>query len=581
MDGHFLADLGKSIIAAAVVALPSYFIGIPLILAYLVAGVIIGPHLGFGFVQNPESISNISEIGLVLLMFILGLEINIKKLLHAGKAVTLSGSVQIIACLVVGYFLFKGVMSVLDFSSAGGEYEAIYLSVACALSSTLIVVKILSDQMDLDSLPSRITLGILVLQDFVAIGFLALQPNLANLNAFALIVSISKVLVLILISWSIARYILPIVFKKASRQPELMLIIAMAWCFAMCGVADYLHLSLEMGSLVAGISIASFPYHLDVAAKITSLRDFFITLFFVSLGLQIPLPTVEVLKLAVIIILFVLLSRVLTIYPTLHGLGFANRTSLLPALNLSQLSEFSLVLASLGLSHKHVGPHLLQAFVIALVVTALISSFLIPAAHTIYLQINHVLEKLGFKDRIATAAKSSVETQARPNPNLVLLGFYREASSLLFEIQQRFSSESIDKIMVVDFSPEAHQELVRMGINCQYGDISHVDTLRHLHLFHAKVIVCSIPDKILKGTTNLKLLKSLKQLAPKSSIIVTAENIHTARELYEEGASYVFIPRIIGATYLLDIIERLQMNGSFAIQDEAKNFLQDRVEVIP
>jgi Kef-type K+ transport system membrane component KefB len=575
MEGHLLADIGRAIIAAAAVGLPSYFIGIPLILSYLIAGVIIGPHLGFGLIQNSESITNLSEIGLVLLMFILGLEINLKKLLQAGRAVTISGAVQIIGCLIIGYLFF----SMLGYNQR--TYEVVYLSVACALSSTLIVVKILSDQMDLDSLPSRLTLGILVLQDFVAIGFLALQPNLSDLNINALLTSLSKVAILILISWVLARYVLPRLFKKAGRQPELMLILAMAWCFSMCGIANYLNLSLEMGALVAGISIASFPYHLDVVAKISSLRDFFITLFFVGLGLQIPMPTVEVLKLTALIVIFVLTSRVITIYPTLHKLGYANRSSLLPALNLSQISEFAIVLASLGVSYKHIGPDLLSAFIIALVITALISSFVLPAAHTIYNKLNPLLEQIGFSDSVFDNIKNKESVEPKIQASTVLLGFYREASSLLFEMQNRYSKDFIDEILVVDFNPESHQELKKLGINCLYGDISNVDTLRHLNLHDAKIIICSIPDKILKGTTNLKILKQLKQLAPHSCIIVTAENMAAAKEMYAESATYVFIPRIIGANNLVDVIEQIQTKGAKLIREDAIEQIKNRVEVIP
>lgn len=577
MQQHLLADIGKAIISAGILGLPSYFLGVPLILAYLLAGVIIGPHLGFGFIQDSASISNISEVGLVLLMFILGLEINLKKLMQTGRAVLLSGAIQIGGSILLA-ILFFGI-----FGYGANRYELVYLTVACALSSTLIVVKIISDQMDLDSLPSRITLGILVLQDFFAIGFLALQPNLTELNPLALLISLSKVGVLVFISWGLARYALPQIFKKAGRQPELMLILAMAWCFSICGIADYLKLSLEMGALIAGISIASFPYHLDVAAKIASLRDFFITLFFVSLGLQIPMPSFEVLKLASIIIGFVLVSRIVTIYPVLHRMGFANRASLLPAVNLSQLSEFSIVLATLGVAYKHISPNLLSAFIIALVVTSLISSFMIPGAHTFYKKINPLLEKLGFQDHVSADAKKA-ESESQPNhsnASIVILGFYRDASSLLHEFQTLYSQDFLDKILVVDFNPEAHQKLKQLNIKCQYGDISSVDTLRHLNLQTANVIICSIPDKILKGTTNLKLLKLLKQLAPDSSIIVTAENISLAKEMYNEGASYVYIPRIIGATYLVDVIERLQVNGPSIILPDAQDFLRGRTEVLP
>lgn len=574
MQLHLLVDISKAIIAAGVIGLPAYFLGIPLMLAYFLAGVLIGPHLGLGLIENPASIWSLSEVGLVLLMFILGLEIDVKKLFQIGRAVILSGLAQIVGCVGLGYVFFS------IFGGGLSQYELIYLTVAATLSSTLIVVKILSDKMDLDSLPSRITIGVLVMQDLFAIGFLAIQPSLEQINAQAIGLSCAKVCGLVLVSLGLARYALPWLFRKAGKQPELLLILAMTWCFAMCGLADYLKLSIEMGALIAGISIASFPYHFEVVAKISSLRDFFITLFFVSLGLQIPQPSPDVLKLSGLIVVFVLFSRLITVFPVLYRLGHGNRASLLPAINLSQLSELSLVLASLGVTYKHINQEILSSFIFALAITVLISSYLMPAAHDIYKKVNLLLEKIGFKDQFADATEADQPAAVAPK-SLVMLGFHREASSLLHEMQSRLPKDFVDKMMVVDLNPEAHKKLKSMGIEARYGDIGNIDTLRQLNLARAKLIICALPDRTLKGTTNLKMLKTLKSLAPDSGIIVMADNISMAREMYTGGASYVYMPRLVGAHYLTDVIERLRVNGAESIRPDAERFLMTRGEIIP
>lgn len=572
MQSDILADIGKSVIAAGAIGFPAYILKIPLILAYIAAGIIIGPHIGLGIIKDFDSISKISEIGLVLLMFILGLEINLKKLLETGRTVLLTGAVQIIGSALLAFLFFYFVIY------KSFTYELIYISVALTLSSTLIVVKILSDQMDLDSLPSRITLGILVLQDLFAVAFLAIQPNLSNISFVAILVSLARVALLIFVSWAMAKNILPHLFKIASKHSELLLILAMAWCFSMCGFANYLSLSLEMGALIAGISIASFPYHLDVAAKIVSLRDFFITLFFVSLGLQIPVPSAKVIELAALFSAFVIVSRMLTIFPVLYKLGYANRASLLPSINLSQISEFSLVFASIGLTYNHVSKDLLIGFIIAMIFTSLLSSFMIPGAHKIYQLINPYLIKIGLKDDLIFQNESAeiIETKS-----IVFLGFYRDASSLLYEMLNKFSSDIVTKLRVIDFNPEAHYELKKMNIRCQFGDISSLDNLKQSNLENAEMLICSIPDKALKGTTNLKLLQLLKKLVPDSKIIVTAENIDSAREMYALGATYVYIPRIIGATALLETIEQIYINGDETITESSSSKLADRKEVLP
>jgi Kef-type K+ transport system membrane component KefB len=574
-EQHLLADIGLAIIGAGLMGLLAYFARLPLLLAYIAAGALLGPHLGFGLIRDAESISTIAEIGLVLLLFILGLEIDLRRLLQAGKAVLLNGVVQFLGCalLALGFF------AALGYGRGGGRFDLVYLAVACSLSSTLVVVKILSDRLELESLTSRITIGVLVIQDLWAISFLAVQPNLAQLKPALLLRSLGSVAVLVGVAWGLARYALPGLFRRAGKVPELMLILAMSWAFAMCGLADQLHLSMEMGALVAGVAIASFPYQTDVAAKVSSLRDFFITLFFVALGLQIPVPTAPVLKLALAVFAFVQLSRLLTVFPVLYGLRYGNRASLVPALNLAQLSEFALVLASLGFGLGHVSQDLVAAFIFALVATAFVSALVIPRTHQAYRWLNPRLERLGLRDKVSAAGADAAGAHAPAR--IVLLGFFREASSLLHEMMAKHSAKTLQELMVVDFNPEAHHRLKEMGVRCEYGDISHAETLMHLHLEHAQLLVCTIPDHLFKGTSNLSLLKTLKKLAPKARIVVAAETFDSAREMYHEGADYVFLPRVIASHYLADVLNRMQAGSATAIREGAASYLAKRQEVLP
>ena len=173
-------------------------------------------------------------------------------------------------------------------SMGGGGFDALYLTIACALSSTVIIVKVLYEKRELDTLPGRITLGVLVLQDIFAILFLAVQPSLADLQVSVILLSVGRVGVLVATALVLSRYVLPKLFHQIARRPELILLGALAWCFLIGEIAERLHLSREMGSLVAGVSLSTFPYALDVTAKVTTLRDFFITLFFVALGHDDP-----------------------------------------------------------------------------------------------------------------------------------------------------------------------------------------------------------------------------------------------------------------------------------------------------
>ncbi len=305
-----VSDIGLAIIFSAAIGALFLKLRLPLILAYLAAGVVLGSAVGFNLISDRETISTLSEIGLVFLMFILGMEIDVAKILKLGTAVLLNGVTQFVGCGVLAVAFFWG----LGYAHAFGDYGLLYLAVSTSLSSTLIVVKVLSDRMELDTLTSRVTLGILVLQDVWAITFLAIQPRINNLTVAALAISIGSALLLLSVGVGLAKYALPTVFRRVAKNPEVMLITAIGWCSVMGGLAILLHLSVEMGALFAGVCIASFPYHSDIAAKIAPLRDFFVTIYFVTLGLQIPRPSVPLLVLTLVVTAFVIVSRILTVF---------------------------------------------------------------------------------------------------------------------------------------------------------------------------------------------------------------------------------------------------------------------------
>jgi len=574
VEANLLGDIGLAVVGAAAAGMVAYYFRVPLLLAYIAAGAVLGPHFGFGLIKSHQSISSIAEIGLVLLLFILGLEIDLRRLMRAGKAVLVNGLVQFFACLA----LALGFFSLLGFNVGGGRYDVLYLGMACAMSSTLIVVKILSDRMELESLTSQLTVGILVIQDIWAIVFLGLQPNLSDFRAMVLLRSLAGIGTLVGVAWLLARYALPRLFKRAARMPELMLVLTMSWAFAMASLANAMHLSMEMGALVAGVSIASFPYRADVVAKVSSLRDFFITLFFVALGLQLPVPSLAVLGLSGAIFLFVQVSRLLTVFPTLYLMGYGTRVSLVPALNLSQMSEFALVLTGLGFSLGHISPDVVSATILSLVATAFVSALVIPRTHQIYRWAGPFLERIGMEDRTRTRG---AEMGPVPPAGLVLMGFSREASSLLHEILATHAADILRDLMVVDFNAGAHHKLEELGVRCEYGDISHPETLEYLGLERSKLLVCTIPDHIFKANTNLNLLHNLKRLAPHARVILVAETMDSAREMYHDGADYVVIPRIIAARHLIGVIHRLLSDEADGVRQSAEMDIGARREALP
>ncbi|HEX6487885.1 MAG TPA: cation:proton antiporter [Candidatus Dormibacteraeota bacterium] len=570
-----LSSIGICVAVAALLALVGNKLRQPLILTYLVAGVIIGP-IGLNLVGDRASIQTVAEIGLILLLFIIGLEIDLKKLISAGRAVALTGALQVPLCIAAGL----GVFALLGFRIGHGDFGLIYLAACMSMSSTMIVVKLLYDKLELDTLPGRITLGVLVFQDLWAVVMLAIQPNLVDPNLAPLLASVLKGVLLIIWSVATSRYILPRLFRSVAKVPELIVISALAWCFFLAAAASLAGLSKEMGALIAGISLSTFPYNLDVIAKVTSIRDFFVTLFFVGLGMEIPLPSWHLVLVAVVAAILVLLSRLLVV-PILYGLRMGHRASILPAINLGNVSEFSIVIASLGLAKHQIGSDVVTVVILVFAIGSVASTYLIGYSHPVYDQLSRVLKYVGIRDLDHEHGAMEESDAAKP---IVFLGFFREASSVLYELELRARrgqpAPRLSDLQVVDFNPHVIRGLKQRGVACVYGDIAHNDTLEHARVDEARLILSTIPDEILRGTNNSRLLRSVRRMDPAAAVIVTSTHIDHALRLYEQGADWVFIPRLHGAADVVDVMDRGLNEGFEVIRRAAVRDLKSRDEVL-
>jgi Kef-type K+ transport system membrane component KefB len=573
---ELIRDITYCVLFAWGLGLLAHFSRQPLILAYLIAGFFIGPF-GMGWVKSQESISVISELGLIFMLFMIGLEIDLKKIVRAGRVILLAALGQLVGGCLLGILFFAGI----GLSIGGGHFDALYLCVACALSSTVIIVKVLYEKRELDTLPGRITLGILVLQDIFAILFLAVQPSLDNLQLGIVLLSIGRVCVLVATALVLSRYVLPRLFRQIARRPELILLGALAWCFLIGEIAEKLDLSREMGSLVAGVSLSTFPYALDVTAKVTTLRDFFITLFFVALGMTIPIPTLSVIGLALIIAGFTVFTRVVTTFASLYVMRQGLRASLLPAINLAQISEFSLVVIQTGVAAGHITTETSSAVSFAFVVLAVLSTFAIVRSDEIARMAIRRLKQIGVRDldygRSADGEEKGGHGESR---RIVILGFFRAASALLAELDRR-NPLLLGQISVVDFNPVVFQALSDRGLHVIYGDISNFDTLLHAGVSKAEIIVLSVPDSLLKGADNEKLVRHVRTLNPAARIVATADLLSDVDDLYGAGADYVTVPRLSDANALFEVIEAAEAGLLKDKRIEMDAHLSDRREVLP
>jgi Kef-type K+ transport system membrane component KefB len=522
----------------------------------------------------------------MILLFMIGLEIDMKKLKASGTSLMLSGLGQFLLCTALGL----GFFALLGYGIGHGRYDLLYLAACCALSSTTIVVKLLYGKGELDTLAGRITLGILVFQDIWAIVILGVQPNLAHPDVLQIVWSFTKGGILVVASVLASGYVLPPLFKAVAKLPEIVLVASLGWCFLVAGAANALGLSLEMGALIAGVTISTFPYNLDVIAKIVSIRDFFITLFFVALGMGIPNPlhTLSLLVMAGVAALFLIASRFLTVYPLLYALHNGHRVSLLTTINLAQMSEFSLVIAAIGVTAGHIDTQLLSMMLFVFVVTSIVSTYMMHYGDPLQKRISRGLHHMGLRD-IATQPGEALSSPAAARP-IVLLGFFRVASSFLHEVQagehqaaDPTSSITKEQVFVLDFNPEVHSRLRALGIQAIYGDISHRETLHHAGVHAAKVAISTVPDNILVGTDNLHMLKQIQTMCPQAKIVVTAESPTSALAMYAAGADYVLVPRILAAQQLRHVVEMLVREDGEALAQLKQahlDQLQQREEVV-
>jgi Kef-type K+ transport system membrane component KefB len=542
-----LSSIGVSIIVAAVLAFLARGLHQPLILGYILAGAVLGPHVGLHVVTDEAAIELTAEIGLILLLFLIGLEISLPRLLQAGRTITLSGLFQVPICAGLAWLVLGPVVA-----STGGPFDRLYLALASSFSSTLIVVKLLSDKFELGTFGGRVTLGVLIFQDLFAIAFLAIQPNLDTLRPLVLLRSLVAGAALVAAAWLLAQYLLPRYFRAIAKSSELVVVSAMAWCFLVAGTAGWAGLSKEMGALIAGVVIASYPYGTEVVSRVGGVRDFFLTLFFVALGLKIPEPSLPAVLAALGGVAFVVVSRFVAMYPLFAFLRLDTRTAGVVAINLGQISEFALVIFSLGLTYRHVSPQANSLILYTVLLTAVLSTYGILYNHALATRLAGLLERAGLRRWFGDAPVDAAATRGDGHDqdrDLFLLGVSREGLAFIQHLE-RTAPRTKARVVAIDFNPEMLDRLRRYDVEHHYGDIANMATLEHAGIGRAAVVISGISDWFLKGTSNLQILRTVRAMAPAARVIVTADTPEAAEQLYAAGADYVMVPAALTAEHL-------------------------------
>jgi Kef-type K+ transport system membrane component KefB len=546
-DGHhrrlggdvspILVHIAFCVFAVGIVSIAINLLKQPLILGYLLGGVLVGP-IGLKIVPGHEDISTLSSLGLVFLLFMVGLELDVMELLKMGKVVLLTGLFQFPVCAGIHIGVFSGLHAA-GLSFGEGDLAPMYVGMVTGISSTMIVVKLLSAKCDMDSQPGRLTIGILIFQDIWAIIILAVQPKLDSPEVTGILVIFGKIAILLAASLWYAKFVMPAVLFSASKNVELMLVLSLAWCFFVCcaAVLSFVGLGMELASLIAGLALATFPYSAEFNGKIKYIRDFFITLFFVGLGMQIPVPTIEAIMKGVLVAVVVLLVRWIGIFLVSRLLGAQAPLSTVATINLSQISEFGLVICSLGMNYDHIKQDTLTIIIWTFAMLAISSSYLINGNRTIA---NFLMR--GGRRCMGRSPDKAPEVHdshdSHEERDIIFLGFHNIAA-MVFAHLAHHKVDLLKRVKVVDFNEDVMKSLKDKGVPCAYGDITSADVLEHCHHGEVRMVVCTIPDSMLQGADNLSLLKVSKQVWGDSKVIVTAESSQKAGVLYNAGADYV------------------------------------------
>jgi len=583
-------DIGISLFIASILAIAFVRMKVPSIAAFLVCGILIGP-VGLKLITHPENIETISELGFILLLFMIGMEIDLRRTLRSGKMIIATGILQYPLSVLFGVLVVKGFAWVGLSEGLDGPYDALYFGIFIAGSSTLLVIKLFQEKYELDTEPGRIALGILVFQDFWAIVVIILQPSFSSPELLPVLMSSLGIIILSVISYGLAKSLVPIVFRWLAKEPQLILVGAIGWCFTIVfigGSFDYIAhylfgtistmaVATGMSALIAGMTVATLPYAREIVAKVGIVRDFFITLFFVGLGMSVPPITgINVIVIALALAFFALLSRQLIFFPLLYFTGGDQRHAQVASIRLAQLSEFGLVIAYLGTQYDHISDELASAIILGFIITALLTPTLYKYAYDLHRMLAPCLQMMGFKE------PAEGELEGNKEYDLVLLGFHRVASSLLHEIAKH-RPELVSRILVIDFNVQLHAAIRKLGANVRYGDLSNDETLLHAGIDKAKVIVATIPDDILRGTSNQKLVQTVRHMNKDAVVIANAEELNSGREVYASGADYVYMGRVNTARALEEIITRT-MEGSLQDyrreQEELHGPHHERTEIL-
>lgn len=549
-------ELSAVLVLATVLGILAKILKQPLIVAYIVSGIIVS-FLGVFRGGDREIFDLFSNLGIAFLLFLVGVDLKFDDLRYLGRAAFITGIGQIVFTTLVGFILI---------SALGYDFwPSLYMAFAITFSSTVIIIKLLSEKGHLQSLYGKISVGFLLVQDFVAILFLMIVSGLGPeaLSFGHVAGAFGRGFILVIAAYLASKYLLKYLFRLVSTSLELLFVSAIAWAFAFSAFAVLLGFSTAIGAFLAGLVIASSPYSLQISARVRPIRDFFIIIFFILLGASsaVGAKNVDVWQ-VVLLSLFTLIGNPLIVLAIMMTLGFRNRTAFLSSVTVAQVSEFSLILMTVGVTIGIVTDPMVSLISAVAIVTIALSSYLILYGEKIY----RFLEKPFTKIFPEKTRDPYVANRDRLHDHIILIG----AEQMGWDILKFLKSKEKDweQILVVDFNPTIIKTLNASGYNTVFGDIADPELLEELELAKAKLIV--ITDVDIDDCANF--IKFAKNKDFKGPVVAATYWLHDAIRLYEIGADYVVVPETVGGKHIAKLLsENWENLGEFK-KTKSKHF---------
>ena len=527
----------------------------PPIIGFIAVGILAGPSC-YNLIKSVEQLHMLAEMGIALLLFIVGLKLDLKMMKSMG-AVSLAIGLNQVLITTIGGFLLSYLLGMKPIA-------ALYVSVALTFSSTIIIVKLLSDKKETESLHGRIALGLLIVQDIVVILLMVFLSAFTGVNqqqpAYQALMVILKGAGFVGAIWFLSAFMVPRLLASVARSSELLALFGIVWALAMAAVADMLGFSKEIGAFIAGISLASTPYREAIGAKLSNIRDFLLLFFFIELGSLLDIAAVgSQIWESIPLLLYVLIGNPLIMMAITGAMGYRRRTSFLSGIVIGQVSEFSLILMSMGAQFGHIGRDVVGLVILVALVTIGVSTYMILYAQKIYEAMKPVLSVFERKNACREDAFKTSPHGPEPHDTLIFgLGSYGTGIAEQLENRGRI-------ILGIDFDPQAIERWKLRGGVAVFGDAKDSEAARALHFSNIKWIVSSIREVGI----NQCLLRNLRNAGYAGHIAAAADDLDVRSKLLEAGADLTFSPFEDAAVQASDLI--------FATEDQIARKAMDKL----